>query len=74
MRTSFRGILSRVERLPADIQTRHGDMDPDELVRLLREGRCCAASGDVRQLTDAESQERARALRQAALRDADIAR
>ena len=75
MRTSLQGILSRVERLQADMQTRHGDKDLEELVRILDEGRLRAARGEFRpwnELTKAEQAEKlaqVRALRQA-LREA----
>ena len=73
MRTSLRGILSRVDRLHADIQTRQGEVDPDELVRILQEGRARAARGEAPRLTEAEAKERGRAIRQA-LRDAAVNR
>ena len=65
MRTSLRGILSRVERLQADMHTRRGDVDADELVRILQEGRLRAARGDAPRMTDEEAIARGRALRQA---------
>ena len=65
MRASLRGILSRVERLRADMQTRQGDLDPDELVRILQEGRLRAARDVAPRVTDEEAIARGRALRQA---------
>ena len=65
----MRAMLNRVERLEAAIQKRRGGIDPDELVRILREGRARAARGEIHAVTAAQALERGRALRRS-LREA----
>ncbi|MEW5983455.1 MAG: hypothetical protein AB1806_13965 [Acidobacteriota bacterium] len=63
MRRNLWAALARVERLAAEAEERATAVDPDELVRILLEGRNRVARGEPPRYSREELRERAQRLR-----------
>lgn len=63
MRRNLWAALSRVERLAAEVERRDGDVDPDQLVQILLQGRQRAARGEPCPYSQEELRAQSRRMR-----------